>query len=98
MALKIQPAHLNRYRQIAGLLVRHGRGDLVRSSGLDAALEDELTEADPEAAARLADDLEAMGPTFVKLGQLMSSRVALFAPAWCRDTRRSAAWSGPAPP
>ncbi|HEX6513981.1 MAG TPA: AarF/UbiB family protein [Nocardioidaceae bacterium] len=81
MALKILPSHLHRYRQIAALLVRHGRGDLVRSAGIEGVLEEEA-EVDPRAAERLADDLEAMGPTFVKLGQLMSSRVDLLSPAY----------------
>ena len=88
MALKIDPAHRKRYRQIAGLLMRHGRGDLVRSAGIDAALEDKVEEADPGAAARLADDLEAMGPTFVKLGQLLSSRVDLLAPPYIEALAR----------
>lgn len=54
----------------------------MRSSGIDAVLDDEVVEGDPEAAAHLAEDLEAMGPAFVKLGQLMSSRVDLFTPAY----------------
>ena len=82
MTLKIAPAHVTRYRQIGLLLMRHGRGDLVRSTGLDAVLDDETGEGDPEAAASLARDLEAMGPTFIKLGQLMSSRVDLLSPAY----------------
>jgi len=88
MSLRIDPAHVKRYRQIAMLMVRHGRGDLVRSTGMDAALEEETSEADPEAAACLADDLEAMGPTFVKLGQLMSSRVDLLSPPYIEALSR----------
>jgi ubiquinone biosynthesis protein len=89
MALTIRPRHLARYRQIAGLLVRHGRGDLVRSAGIDDVLGDETeTAGDPEAAARLADDLERMGPTFIKLGQLLSSRVDLLAPAYIEALSR----------
>src|SRR4051794_8518137 len=88
MGLKIGPAHVKRYRQIAVLLLRHGRGDLVRSAGLDAVLDGETSEADPEAAARLVDDLEAMGPTFVKLGQLMSSRVDLLSPPYVEALSR----------
>ena len=88
MAPKIRPRHLQRYREIATLLARHGRRDLVRTAGIDAVLADEpLEEGDPKAAARLADDLEAMGPTFVKLGQLMSSRVDLLAPAYLSGPR-----------
>ena len=89
MSLSLSPAHLTRYRQIAGLLVRHGRGDLVRSSGLSEVLEDEAASDRVEAdAERLAADLEAMGPTFVKLGQLMSSRVDLISPAYVEALSR----------
>lgn len=83
MTLTVSPRHLKRYRQIARLLVRHGRGDLVRSAGIEAVLDDDDVETgDPVKAEDLASDLEAMGPTFVKLGQLMSSRVDLFTPAY----------------
>lgn len=88
MSLRIDPAHVKRYRQIATLLMRHGRGDLVRSTGMDAVLDEESAEGDPEAAARLAEDLEAMGPTFVKLGQLMSSRVDLLSPPYVEALSR----------
>ena len=40
MKLKIDPAHVKRYREIATLLLRHGRGDLVRSTGIDAVLDE----------------------------------------------------------
>jgi predicted unusual protein kinase regulating ubiquinone biosynthesis (AarF/ABC1/UbiB family) len=82
MMPSLRPSHLNRYRQIAMLLARHGRRDLVSSAGLDDALTGEGDAADPEAAARLAADLEEMGPTFVKLGQLLASRVDLLPPAY----------------
>ena len=83
MKLKMRTRHAKRYRQIATLLVRHGRGDLVRSAGIDGVLDEEqVEEGDPAAAERLADDLEAMGPTFIKLGQLLSSRVDLLTPAY----------------
>jgi predicted unusual protein kinase regulating ubiquinone biosynthesis (AarF/ABC1/UbiB family) len=82
MRLNIDPAHAKRYRQIAMLLLRHGRGDLVRSAGIDTGLDEEIAEGDPDAAARLAEDLEAMGPTFIKLGQLLSSRVDLLSPVY----------------
>ncbi|HET8603463.1 MAG TPA: AarF/UbiB family protein [Marmoricola sp.] len=88
MALSFKPGHLNRYREIALLLARHGRADLVRSAGIDDALTEESPGADPEAAARLADDLEAMGPTFVKLGQLLASRVDLLPPAYTEALSR----------
>jgi predicted unusual protein kinase regulating ubiquinone biosynthesis (AarF/ABC1/UbiB family) len=88
MPLRIAPAHAGRYRQIAMLLLRHGREDLVRSSGMDAVLDGETAEGDPEAARRLAEDLEDLGPTFVKLGQLLSSRVDLLSPPYVEALSR----------
>ena len=42
MAISLKPQHLNRYRQIAWLLVKYGRSDLVKETGLAETLEAEL--------------------------------------------------------
>jgi ubiquinone biosynthesis protein len=79
-----KPQHLKRYKDIAWLLVKHGRSDLMRSAGLDAVLGDDGAQP-PEVAAEaksLADDLEQLGPTFVKLGQLLSTRPDLLPPPY----------------
>jgi ubiquinone biosynthesis protein len=76
--------HLKRYKDIAWLLVKHGRSDLVRTAGIDGVLGDEGAQP-PEVVAEaksLADDLEQLGPTFVKLGQLLSTRPDLLPPAY----------------
>lgn len=87
--MQLNPRHVGRYRQIAMLLLRHGRGDLVSSSGLDDVLSpDELPPGDVAAAEGLAGELEAMGPTFVKLGQLLSSRVDLLPAAYTEALSR----------
>ncbi len=58
-----------RYAALARLLIRHGRSDLVSGAGLDEFGVDELAGeegADPgtaDRAERLAEDIEAMGPT-----------------------------------
>jgi ubiquinone biosynthesis protein len=80
MGISLKPEHLKRYKDVAWLLVKYGRSDLVKHAGLEEVLTDRRTitaEVVPEAQA-LADDLERMGPTFVKLGQLLSTRADLF--------------------
>lgn len=80
MALSLNPEHLKRYARIARLLSKYGRSDLVRQVGLEDALEetDQPRSAGTAAHAEgLAADLEEMGPTYVKLGQLLSTRADL---------------------
>ena len=89
--MKLSPQHLQRYRQIAALLWKYGRSDLVNQIGVDPALADEEKANAPENAADaagLADDLEALGPTFVKLGQILSSRPDLLPPAYIQSLTR----------
>ena len=82
---------LPRLLQIVRTLIHHGLHDLVRSAGIHGALEqaghrlgwdaDEALAALPlPERARLA--LEALGPAFVKLGQVLASRVDLLDPVW----------------
>lgn len=78
MGIPLHKAHLKRYRDLARLLVRYGRADLAERLGLGAALKtEEGHEGPPAAATELAGDLERMGPTFIKLGQLLSTRADL---------------------
>ncbi len=75
--MKITAGHLKRYHQIARLLWKYGRSDLVKEMDLPVDEAGETPAAAPEedgAPERLADDLEAMGPTFVKLGQVLAGR------------------------
>ncbi|MBE0544169.1 MAG: AarF/ABC1/UbiB kinase family protein [Verrucomicrobia bacterium] len=75
--MKISANHLKRYKEIALLLWKYGRSDLVKQMGIDEAVEAQELKPAPDGAAtpdQLADDLEAMGPTYVKLGQVLSGR------------------------
>src|SRR5258705_142853 len=81
MGISLNPEHLKRYKDIASLFFKYGRSDLVKSAGLeDAILLDESENPDTALApnaSELAEDLEKMGPTFIKLGQLLSTRADL---------------------
>jgi ubiquinone biosynthesis protein len=75
--------HLNRYRQILTVLFRYGYGDLIDRLKIDQYIEiglqmisrksrervEKLTRAE-----RIRMALEELGPTYVKLGQILSSR------------------------
>src|SRR5215210_1502310 len=79
MALSLKPEHLRRYKDMALLLMRYGRADLVRSAGLEEAIEGSQTDVQvaPEKLENLSADVERMGPTFIKLAQLLSTRADL---------------------
>jgi len=85
---------LGRLQDIASVLIRYGFGDVVRRIGLSGALEragkvlhwrapEELARLEPPARIRRA--LEELGPTFIKLGQILATRVDLFPPEWIAE-------------
>ena len=65
--------HLARFRDVGRLVLRYAAAPGVRSAGLGPQVDPDSV-PDDETPAELARDLEAMGPTFVKLGQLLSTR------------------------
>ena len=89
MASVFHPRHAARYAQLARLLVKYGRRDLVRGMGLEEFSESDDSGAQlaPDAEAFTAD-LERMGPTYIKLGQLLSSRVDLLPQAYTQALAR----------
>lgn len=82
---------LPRLHEIASVMIRYGWGDLVRMLGISGVLEragrvlhwhstSEIAQLD--APVRIRRALEELGPTFVKLGQLLATRVDMFPPNW----------------
>lgn len=85
---------LPRLHEIASVMIRYGWGDLVRVLGISGVLEragrvlhwhstSEI--AHLEAPVRIRRALEELGPTFVKLGQLLATRVDMFPPHWIAE-------------
>jgi ubiquinone biosynthesis protein len=86
MGISLEPKNLKRYKDIAKLLIKYGRSDIVKQAGLEEVFQDDEAEAAAPAttpeAEELAKDLEEMGPTFIKLGQVLSTRADLLPPAY----------------
>lgn len=75
MSLSLSPSHLKRYRDVLMLFHKYGHGDLVKKAPvIDDPLPHARTKPVPLEAKQLASDVEKLGPTFIKLAQLLSTR------------------------
>ncbi len=86
-----------RLQHIVGVLIRHGLGDAVRRLGWVELLAKaghavhwdhaaDLARLEPPVQVRLA--MEELGPTFVKVGQILAGRADLLGPQWTAEFAR----------
>lgn len=85
--MKIAPENLRRYKDVAWLFLKYGKSGLAAEADFASAFAGDAPEVE-EDAANLADDLERLGPTFVKIGQLLSTRGDLLPPAFLEPLGR----------
>ena len=85
---------LNRLREVSSVIARHGFGAYLERVRLGAAAPRPAPSAgdpgpappsDGRNAARFRQMLVDLGPTYVKLGQLLSSRPDILPPAWIAE-------------
>jgi predicted unusual protein kinase regulating ubiquinone biosynthesis (AarF/ABC1/UbiB family) len=87
----LSPKHIPRLAAIVGLFTRYGLRDVARQQGLLAIApsDEELPQeevAEQEAhAAGFRQRLVELGPAYVKLGQVLSTRPDLLPPAYIRE-------------
>lgn len=87
---------LGRLNDIAAVLVRHGLGEAVRRLGIARVLErtgravhwKAVEGLSREPQVRVREAFEQLGPTFVKLGQILAGRSDLLSPAWTEELAR----------
>jgi ubiquinone biosynthesis protein len=85
---------LGRLRAIASILMRYGWGDVAKRLGKGSLIgragnwvtseaPPEILLLPPEVRVRMA--IEELGPTFVKLGQVLATRPDIFPPSWIAE-------------
>ena len=82
---------IGRLNELVSILIRYGFGDAVRRLGLASIFnrtsrvlhwKQTLETVPLSPPARFRHALEEMGPTYIKLGQILATRVDLFTPEW----------------
>src|SRR4051794_36213594 len=77
------PRHVDRYAAITTVLAHHGLHALAGRVGLGEATPDEGRQ--DGSAVQLREALEDLGPTFIKLGQTLSTRPDVLPPAFVTE-------------
>ncbi len=88
--ISLRPQHLKRYKDFAVLLWKYGDRTKVDDAGMPELLPPQAGPDDrsAEAAREFAADIEKLGPTFIKLGQLLSTRPDIVPPVYAQALAR----------
>lgn len=89
MSLPVSPKNISAYTELLGLVWKYGNRQVLESIGLSdlpgfrASKDDERP--DPK---ELANDLERLGPTYIKAGQLLSAQLNILPPEYMEAMSR----------
>ncbi len=92
--LSKQKSHFKRYRQITTVLVKNGLGFLIERLNLNKYLpsgnkvKDKQEKNKKNMPRRIRNVLEELGPTFIKFGQLVSTRPDILSAEYIKEFRK----------
>lgn len=81
--------HLKKYKDIITFLWKYGDRKAIKDSGLTSGIDIKDTNTDPVPFEKdkFIHDIQELGPTFIKLGQLLSTRPDLLSPSYIEVLR-----------
>jgi ubiquinone biosynthesis protein len=89
----LAPRYIPRLAATVGLFTKYGLGDFADRTGLRALVDDEHTDgksngASPEKAVQFRQRLVELGPAYIKLGQVLSTRPDLIPETYVRELEK----------
>ena len=89
MILERKRRHLERYLEISRILTKHGWESLLSKIGLARVFSLRARRVGiPPGPVQVREALEEMGPTFIKLGQVLSTRPDLIPPEYAAELEK----------
>ena len=86
--MSVLPDNLVRYQKFIGFMLKYWNSDLFQKTAATALdenqTEDKESEVYDQTPEELVEDLKKMGPTYIKLGQLLSTRPDLLPDAYLK--------------
>lgn len=88
MSISLKPSNLATYKDVAILFLKHGRNAQHEREKLSDQFGVNKKVEPTDDAEAFVNDLEKLGPTFIKIGQLLSTRTDLLPASWLAALQR----------